>query len=121
VSQIMDSSIQTYLLAYWVRNRQVFTLEEAVRMITLAPATAGGFHDRGLLREGMVADINVFDPETIGPKLPVVAHDLPAGATRLKQGATGIHATVVAGQTVLRDGESTGALPGRLLRGASAR
>ena len=120
VSQIMDSSIHTQLLAYWVRDRQKFTLEEAIRMITLATATAGGFHDRGLLREGLVADINVFDPDTIGPELPVVAHDLPAGAPRLKQRATGIKATVVAGQTVLRDGEHTGALPGRLLRGASS-
>ena len=64
VSQIMDSSIQTHLLAHWVRDRQAFTLEEAVRMITLAPATAWGFADRGLVREGLVADLNVFDPDT---------------------------------------------------------
>jgi N-acyl-D-amino-acid deacylase len=116
VSQIMDSSIHTHLLAYWVRDRQMFTLEEAVRMITAAPAAAGGFNDRGTLREGLVADLNVFDPQRIAPNMPQVVHDLPAGATRLKQTATGISATIVAGQVVLRDGEPTGALPGRLLR-----
>ena len=116
VSQIMDGSIQTHLLAYWVRERQAFRLEDAVRMITLAPARAWGFSDRGLLREGMIADVNVFDPATVSPEMPTVEHDLPAGAKRLKQKATGFRATVVGGQTVHLDGEHTGALPGRLLR-----
>jgi N-acyl-D-amino-acid deacylase len=119
VSQIMDSSIHTHLLAYWVREQQAFTLEEAVRMITLASATAGGFRDRGLIREGMVADINVFDAATVGPTLPVVAHDLPNGAQRLKQTSTGFLATVVAGDVVIERGEHTGALSGRLLRSPS--
>ena len=70
LSQIADSSIHTHLLGYWVRDRQEFTLEEAVRMITLAPALAWGFDDRGLLRPGMAADINVFDPATVGPAVP---------------------------------------------------
>jgi N-acyl-D-aspartate/D-glutamate deacylase len=116
VSQIMDSSIHTHLLAYWVRDRQAFTLEEAVRMITLAPAVAGGFTDRGLLREGMVADLNVFDPQRVGPTLPVVANDLPAGAQRLKQTSVGFLATVVAGEVVIAVGEHTGMLPGQLVR-----
>ena len=116
VSQIMDSSIHTYFLAHWVRERQDFTLEEAVRMMTLAPATAWGFSDRGLVREGFIADLNVFDPERVGPAMPSVTHDLPGGAKRLKQGATGILATVVSGEIVHRDGEHTGALPGSLLR-----
>ena len=63
LSQIADASIHTHLLGHWVRDRQEFTLEEAVRMLTLAPAMAWGFADRGLLREGMVADVNVFDPD----------------------------------------------------------
>ena len=62
LSQIADSSIHTHLLGHWVRDRQEFTLEEAARMITLAPALAWGFADRGLVREGMRADLNVFDP-----------------------------------------------------------
>ena len=76
VSQIMDSSLQTHLLSHWVRQEQAFTLEQAVRMITYDTATRWGFHDRGLLREGMVADIVVFDPETIGAEMPrVVVRD----------------------------------------------
>jgi N-acyl-D-aspartate/D-glutamate deacylase len=121
VSQIADCSIQTHLLAYWVRDRQAIMLEEAVRMLTSAPAAAWGFADRGLLREGFVADINVFDPDRVGPNLPTVVADLPGGVKRLKQTATGFLATVVGGEVVLVDGKHTGALPGRLLRGPSAR
>jgi N-acyl-D-amino-acid deacylase len=121
VSQIMDSSLQTHLLSYWVRERQEFTLEQAVRMITYDTATNWGFHDRGLLREGMAADIVVFDPDTIAPRMPTVAYDLPAGAQRLKQMSEGISATIINGQVVLRDNEHTGALPGQLLRGPLAR
>jgi N-acyl-D-aspartate/D-glutamate deacylase len=117
VSQILDASIQTHLLAYWVHEKKSFTLEEAVRMITLAPAQGWGFHDRGILREGMIADLNVFDPATVGPDMPVVATDLPGGAKRLKQTAHGFLATIVSGEVVLRNGQHTGQLPGRLLRG----
>jgi len=121
VSQLMDSSLQTHLLAHWVREKQAFTLEEAVRMLTLVPATHWGFADRGLIREGMAADLVVFDPDTIAAEMPEVVHDLPAGAKRLVQRCRGIAATVVNGETVLRDGKPTGALPGRLLRGPRAR
>ena len=121
VSQLMDSSLQTHLLAHWVREKQAFTLEEAVRMLTLVPATHWGFADRGLIREGMAADLVVFDPDTIAAEMPEVVNDLPAGAKRLVQRCRGIAATVVNGETVLRDGKATGALPGRLLRGPRAR
>jgi N-acyl-D-aspartate/D-glutamate deacylase len=117
VSQIMDSSIQTHLLAYWVRERGLLTLEEAIRLITNAPAVAWGFHDRGLLRVGMVADLNVIDPVTVEPQLPQVVNDLPGGARRLVQKSAGMLATVVAGKVFMRGGEHTGALAGRLLRG----
>ena len=120
VSQMSDCSIQTHLLAHWVRDRQDFTLEEAVRMMTLAPARAWGFHDRGMIREGLVADINVFDPERVGPEMPVVVHDLPAGQPRIKQTAAGFLATLVGGTVVHSGGEHTGALPGRLIRGPLA-
>jgi len=121
VSQIIDSSLQTHLLSHWVRERQAFTLEQAVRMLTLVPASHWGFGDRGLVREGFVADLLVFDPDTIAPEMPEVANDLPAGARRLVQRARGVAATVVGGEVVLRDGKHTGALPGRLLRGPYAR
>ena len=119
VSQIMDSSIQTHLLAFWVRQRQELALEEAVRMLTSATADAWGFTDRGRLQAGMAADLNVFDPDTVAPSMPEVVTDLPGGARRLRQGATGFKATIVAGQVVLADGESTGVFPGRLLRDGS--
>ena len=122
VSQIMDASLQTHLLSYWVRARQALPLEQAVRMLSFEPATHWGFTDRGLVREDMAADLLVFDPETIAPEMPEVVRDLPAGARRLTQRARGIAATVVNGEVVLRDGKPTGALPGQLLRaGARAR
>ena len=120
VSQIMDSSLQTHLLSHWVRQEEAFTLEEAVRLITRDTAAHWGFRDRGLLREGMAADIAVFDPDTVAPRMPEVVHDLPAGARRLRQTADGFLATLVAGEIVLQDNEHTGALPGRLLRGPLA-
>jgi N-acyl-D-aspartate/D-glutamate deacylase len=116
VSQISDASIQTYLLAYWVRVREAFTLAEAIRMITSVPADAWGLIDRGRIAPGMRADLNVFDPDRIAPMLPELVHDLPAGAARLRQQATGLLATVVNGIPTFRDGEHTGALAGRLIR-----
>jgi len=116
VSQMSDASIQTHLLGYWTRSLREFRFEEAIRMLTLAPARAWGFHDRGLLREGMIADINLIDPETVAPAMPKVVHDLPAGEKRIEQRATGIAATIVGGEVLIRDGVHTGALPGRLLR-----
>jgi N-acyl-D-aspartate/D-glutamate deacylase len=116
VSQIMDSSLQTHLLSYWVREKEAMTLEEAVRQITYNTATLWGLHDRGLLREGMAADVVVFDPQTVGPRLPEVVHDLPAGARRLKQTADGMLHTIVNGEILLSQNEHMGAVPGRLLR-----
>ncbi len=121
VSQIMDASLQTHVLSHWVREKQALTLEQAVRMLSFDTATHWGFADRGLIREGMAADVLVFDPETVGAEMPEVVHDLPAGARRLVQRGRGIAATVVNGDIVLRDGKPTGALPGQLLRGPLAR
>jgi N-acyl-D-amino-acid deacylase len=120
LSQIADSSIHTHLLGHWVRDRQEFTLEEAVRMLTLAPALAWGFTDRGLLRQGMAADLNVFDPATVAPAVPRLVADLPGGGLRLEQRSVGFAATVVAGQVTIRDGVPTGATPGRLVRSRTA-
>lgn len=121
VSQIMDSSLQTHLLSYWVREKQALTLEDAVRMLSFVPASHWRLADRGLLREGYAADVIVFDPARIAPAMPELVYDLPAGARRLKQKSTGMLATVVNGEVLLRNNEHTGALPGQLLRGAYAR
>jgi N-acyl-D-amino-acid deacylase len=119
VGQIADSSIQTYLLASWVRERQALTLEHAVNMMTHRIARYWGFADRGLIREGMAADINVFDAARIAPTMPEVVYDIPGGARRIVQRAEGIRATLVAGRVVLDQGEHTGELPGRVLRSAA--
>ncbi len=116
VSQIMDSSLQTHLLSYWVREKEALTLEDAIRQITYNTATLWGLHDRGLVRRGMAADLVIFDPDTVGPDMPEVVHDLPSGARRLKQTATGIKHTIVNGSVLLTDNEYTGATPGKLLR-----
>jgi N-acyl-D-aspartate/D-glutamate deacylase len=120
VSLIMDSSIHTHLLAHWMRDKGAFSLEEAVKMITLTPAVAWGFVDRGLVRQGCIADLNVIDPETIAPQMPTIEYDLPTGARRLKQKSSGILATVIAGKVAFRGGEHTGALGGKLLRSSAS-
>lgn len=120
VSQIMDSSLQTHLLGYWVREKQELTLEEAVRQLTFVPASFWGINHRGLLREGYAADVVVFDPDRIAPMMPELVYDLPAGARRLKQKSAGIAATVVNGEVLMRHNEHTGALPGQLIRGPLA-
>ena len=121
VSQIMDSSLQTHLLGHWVRDRGEFTVEEAVRLMTSVPARAWGFDDRGLVAEGRAADLNVFDLDTLAPDLPELVHDLPGGARRLRQTATGYKATIVNGEVLVADGVPTGVTPGKLLRGPLAR
>ncbi|MCB2078370.1 MAG: amidohydrolase family protein [Novosphingobium sp.] len=116
VSQIADASIHSHLIAYFCRKTGLLSLPEAVNMITRRGAEAWGFTDRGVLREGAIADINVFDPETFGPELPKVAYDLPTGARRLTQRSTGMKATIVSGEVLISEGEHTGALPGKLIR-----
>ena len=88
LSQIADSSIHTHLLGHWVRDRGEFTLEEAVRMVTLAPALAWGLDGKGLLRPGMDADLNVFDPDTVGPAVPDAGRR-PAGGRPAARAALG--------------------------------
>ncbi|HEY2104515.1 MAG TPA: amidohydrolase family protein [Candidatus Binataceae bacterium] len=120
VSQLMDASMHSFVLSYWVRERQALTLEEAIRMMTFVPASHWGLGKRGLLREGWAADVAVINPDTIMPQLPELSYDLPAGARRLKQKSSGILATVVNGEVLMRNGEHTGALPGKLLRNRMA-
>ena len=117
VGQVADSSIPTHLLAYWVRERQAFTLEQAVRMVTQRPAQAWRLHDRGMLAPGFAADITIFDKDTVAPLMPTVVSDVPGGSHRLEQRATGYKMTIVNGEVFTRDGEATTARAGRLLRG----
>ena len=120
VCQEMGSSLQTHLLSYWVREREAFTLERAVRMLTFDNASAWELPDRGLVRVGYKANLVLFDDAAIRPRLPTVEHDLPGGSRRLVQKADGIAAVVVNGEVTMREGEPTGAHPGEILRGPLA-
>jgi N-acyl-D-aspartate/D-glutamate deacylase len=106
----------TKLLGEWVREKEVMTLEQAVRRLTFDSASTFGLYDRGLLRPGMAADVTIFDPATVKCGEETVVRDFPLGAWRIKEAAEGIFATVVNGQTLYREGKHTGALPGRVLR-----
>jgi N-acyl-D-aspartate/D-glutamate deacylase len=119
VGLISDASFPTYALTHWARDRSHGRMEvgQVVQQLTSVTATAVGLRDRGVLAEGMRADLNVIDFDHLACAVPVMAYDLPAGGKRLLQGARGYRATVVAGEVTYRDGEPTGALPGRLVRG----
>ena len=104
------------LLAEWVREKKIMTLEHAVRRLTFDSASALGLYDRGLLRPGLNADVVVFDPDTIRPGPESIVHDFPAGGWRVKEPAEGVMATIVNGQVLLENGEYTGALPGKVAR-----
>jgi len=119
-SQTCDVGVPTFMLAYWVRQRGVMTVEEAVRKLTSAPAAAWSIPGRGAIRPGWFADLNVIDLDRLDLGMPEVRHDLPSGATNLSQRATGYAATIVNGDILMRDGAHTGALPGRVLRNEKA-
>jgi len=121
VCQEMGSSLQTHMLSYWVRKRQAFTLEEAVRKLTHDNAVAWEMHDRGLVKPGYAADLVLFEEDRIRPQLPTVEQDLPGGARRLVQKADGIAATIVNGAVAFEDGKSTGAYAGQVLKGKLAK
>ena len=120
VGTICDGSFSTTLLQHWVRDREEGRLpvEHVVARQARATAEAVGLLDRGLLRPGYRADLNVIDLDGLRLHKPEMHHDLPAGGRRLLQRADGYLRTVVAGVVTYADGESTGALPGRLVRGA---
>jgi N-acyl-D-aspartate/D-glutamate deacylase len=114
-------AVPAVLLGKWVREQGTLSLEEAVRRLTSLPAAVAGIPNRGLIREGMAADLTIFDPEAIRALDPRGARDLPAGGWRLVQGCEGVHATVVNGEVLIEEGKHTGALPGRVLRNRLAR
>jgi len=116
---ICDASYPTFMLAHWVRDRagERLGLAEAVHLLSARPARVVGLEDRGLLRPGYKADVNVIDLDRLTLHAPVIRHDLPGGGRRLDQTSSGYVATVVGGQVIRRNDESTSALPGRVVRG----
>jgi N-acyl-D-aspartate/D-glutamate deacylase len=106
----------TRFLGYWVREKAVMPLEEAIRKLTFMVASVFGLYDRGLIRPGMAADLVLFDPQTVRECEPEMVNDLPGGEKRLIQRAIGVKTTMVNGSILVQDGEHTGAFPGRVLR-----
>ena len=121
VGMICDASFPTFLLSHWSRERgraDGFDLAWLIKRQTHDAAQFIGLHDRGVIKPGMKADVNVLDVEKLGMPAPRLKHDLPANGKRLLQAASGYRATIVTGQVTQRKGEATGQLPGRLLRGS---
>lgn len=118
VGTICDASFPTYLLSYWARDRKTgqIPLEKAVQKLTAELADFVGFKDRGRLKEGLKANINVIDHTGLSIKPPRMVQDLPAGGQRLLQNAVGYKATIVGGEIVVQDDALTGNLPGGLVR-----
>lgn len=119
VGYITDAGLPTFMLTHWTRDRTrgpLLPLEDIVRRQTSHTAQVYGLHDRGLLKPGLRADLNIIDHAGLRSEAPYMAYDLPAGGKRLLQKASGYLATVVQGQPIYERGEATGALPGALLR-----
>ena len=117
VGSICDASANLYLLSRWVRDEGRFSLEQGIHMLTRQPAEFYSLKDRGVLAQGMKADINIIDFENLRLHTPHIVHDLPAGGKRFLQRADGIKTTIVSGVVIYQDGVATGALPGKLVRG----
>jgi len=117
---ICDAGMPTFMLTHWTRDRvrgEKFPLEYMVMRQTSQSAELYGFLDRGLIKPGYKADLNLIDYEKLSLGAPRMVDDLPANGRRLIQKAKGYLATIVSGTIIMRDGEKTGALPGKLLRG----
>jgi len=121
VATICDASYPTFMVPFWSRDRKngkLFDLEYLVSKQTLKTAQTYGLNDRGALLKNMRADINIIDYENISVKKPLISYDLPAGGKRLTQKAEGYKHTFVKGVEVSNNGEFTGEMPGKLIRGS---
>ena len=119
VGTVCDASNPTYLLTHWTRDRtrgEMLELPDAVRMLTGAQADFLGMSDRGYIKKGLKADLNIIDMDKLQAEPPHMVQDLPAGGQRLLQGARGYTATIVAGEIVMEEGRLTGARPGKFYR-----
>mgnify|MGYP001031812469 CR=1 FL=1 len=119
VGIMCDATATSYTLTHWTRDRRrgsLFPVAWGIKRLTADNAVEMGLRDRGLLKPGLKADINVLDYDNMRLRRPEIAYDLPAGGKRLVQRTDGFDATIVSGEIVYRNGEATGALPGRLVR-----
>ena len=106
----------TYFLGRWVRDKQLMSLEAGVAALTSTPARLAGLEGRGVIAPGSCADLCIFDPDTVGPRPMEIWTDLPGGESRHVKRAAGVREVIVNGEALVRDGEPTEALPGRVLR-----
>jgi N-acyl-D-aspartate/D-glutamate deacylase len=123
VGVICDVSLPTFMLTHWCRDRtrgEQLDLSQTIRAQTRDTAEAVGLNDRGVIAAGYLADLNLIDFDRLKLKNPYMVYDLPTGARRLMQDAEGYVATIKSGQVIYREGQPTGALPGRLIRGRQA-
>jgi len=118
VSQIIDADWATFVLKYWIKERQVYSLPEGIRRMTSDAARVMGLKDRGTLKLGQRADVNVFDFDRVTQLQPEIVHNFPGGAPHFTQRARGYKATLVNGQVNVREDQSTGARAGMVLRHA---
>jgi len=117
---LSDGTMPTTAISHWTRDRgqgRTFSLEHMVHRQTQATASHVGFNDRGVVAPGYLADLNIFDHDTINAQAPELVQDLPAGGTRLLQRSTGYMATIKRGIATVENGELTGEHPGSLMRG----
>jgi N-acyl-D-aspartate/D-glutamate deacylase len=121
VDMLCDAGYCTYMLGTWVRDRQVMTLEHAVKRLTSEPAAFYGITQRGVIKKGLAADFAIFDLKTIGSKKRgEMVNDLPGGGKRLVMPARGVQYTVVNGSVLYEGGKHTGSMPGQVLRSGQA-
>lgn len=116
VGFILDAGYPTWLISYWSVKKKVFSMEETIRRLTSDTASAAGLKDRGCLKVGLKADLNILDWEKIGSSDPFMVQDLPAGGRRLMQHTYGYVATIVSGKITYQNGNATSERPGTLVR-----
>jgi len=120
---IADAGMPSFILSHWGRDRvkgDTLPLEFIVQSLTRKTAVAYDMMDRGLIKEGLIADINVIDFENLRLHRPEAIFDLPAGGRRLVQRVDGYEMTIKSGEVTFENGQHTGALPGKLVRGKGA-
>ncbi len=116
ISFLCQVTYPSFLLSHWVREQKVLSVEEAINRLTFVPAQLLGIPRRGLLKQGMAADLTIFDPEEVQAMPKEFVEDFPGGASRLVARSKGYKYSIVNGSVILRDGEQTGRRPGRVLR-----
>ena len=116
VGFILDAGYPTWLISYLSVKKNIFSMEETVRRLTSDTALAAGLKDRGYLKVGLKADINIIDWENVGSSDPFMIQDLPAGGKRLMQHTHGYVATIVSGRVTHQNGKSTKERPGMLVK-----